>query len=223
VNVAALFSGGKDSTYAIYIAQQYGWDVRFVVSVIPEEHSEMFHYPNIELTGLLSESLGIPLITEKSGRGEIEELAALKRALQRIENIEGVITGAVASDYQSSRINRFCRELGLKTFSPLWRKDGEMLLRDMLGSGFEIIIVGVSAEGFDSSWLGKRLDQVTLDKILSLCAKHRINVCGEGGEFETLVLNAPNFRAKLLIEESEVQWTRDSGILTIKKASLDGM
>lgn len=220
MKVAALFSGGKDSTYALYIAEQRGWDVTYLVSIIPEEHSMMFHYPNIELSWLLSHALALPLVTRRSKEGEEEELKVLKNALKEVENIEGVVTGAVASDYQWSRINGVCEELGLKTFSPLWRKSGEMLLRDMLGADFEIMFVGVYAEGFDASWLGKKLDLETLDGLLRLSVKHGINISGEGGEFETLVLDAPNFKKKLVVDETRVDWRKDSGALIIEKARL---
>lgn len=220
VKVAALFSGGKDSTYALYLAEQRGWDVTYLVSIIPEEHSMMFHYPNIELSWLLSHALGVPLVIRRSKEGEDEELKALKNALKSIKNIEGVVTGAVASDYQWSRINGVCEELGLKTFSPLWRKSSEMLLRDMLSAGLDVMFVGVYAEGFDTSWLGKKLNLETLDELLRLSEKHRINPSGEGGEFETLVLDAPNFKKKLVVDESRVDWRKDSGAFMIEKARL---
>jgi len=115
VNLAALFSGGKDSTYAIYIAQQRAWNVKHLVSIMPEEHSLMFHYPNIELTKLLSEALGIPRVAKASKEGEEAELQVLKSELEKLKDIDGVITGAVASDYQWSRINGVCQQLGLKS------------------------------------------------------------------------------------------------------------
>lgn len=221
MNLAALFSGGKDSTYAIYIAQQSAWNVKYLVSIMPEEHSFMFHYPNIELTKLMSEALGIIQIIETSKKGEEAELQALKSALDKLKDVDGVVTGAIASDYQGSRINRICQQLGLKTLSPLWRKDGEMLLRDMMNAGFEIIIVGVYAEGFDQSWLGRKLTPETLQELLHLCEKYRVNPSGEGGEFETLVLDGPNFKKRLTIDGTSTRWEKDSGAFIVEKAHLE--
>ena len=220
MNVATLFSGGKDSTYALYIAQQRGWTVTHLVSVFPREFSMLFHYPNIRITKLLSYALGIPLVTAVSKKGEEEELYALKDVLRKTGNIEGVITGAIWSDYQWSRINEICEELGLKTFSPLWRRDSEMLLREMLDAGFDMIIVGAYADGLDSSWLGRKLDAKMLEELIKLRKKRGISLSGEGGEFETLVLDAPNFKKGIRIEHSKTEWRKDGGALIIEKASL---
>jgi ABC transporter with metal-binding/Fe-S-binding domain ATP-binding protein len=223
VKLAALFSGGKDSTYALYIAQQWGWDVRCLVSIIPAKDSLMFHHPNIRMTEQLGSALGIPLVALESKEGEEEELETLRVLLSDLrdeEGLDGVVTGAIASDYQWSRINGVCEELDLKTFSPLWRKDGRMLLENMLDAGFEIMIVGVSAEGLDSSWLGRMMDRQALDDLLRLHEKHGINTSGEGGEYETLVLDAPNFTKKLRVDEMHVDWRRDCGTLVVRKASL---
>ena len=131
-----------------------------------------------------------------------------------------MITGAIWSDYQWSRINEICEELGLKTFSPLWRRDSEMLLREMLDAGFDMIIVGAYADGLDSSWLGRKLDAKMLEELIKLRKKRGISLSGEGGEFETLVLDAPNFKKGIRIEHSKTEWRKDGGALIIEKASL---
>lgn len=223
VKLAALFSGGKDSTYALYSVQQMGWEVTHLVSIMPRKDSPMFHHPNIHLAKYLGKALGIQLIARESKEGEEQELETLRTLLEDIRkkgDLDGVVTGAIASDYQWSRMNGICQELNLKTFSPLWRKDGRMLLEDMLDAGFDIIIVGVSAGGLDSSWLGRKLDRKTLDELLELGEKHGINVSGEGGEYESLVLDGPNFAKRLDVDETHVDWKRDSGSLIVRKASL---
>lgn len=223
VKLAALFSGGKDSTYALYVVQQWGWEVSHLVTIVPTKDSPMFHHPNIRLTEQLGVALGIQLEARDSGEGETKELDALRSILEGLrdsEGLDGVVTGAIRSDYQWSRINGVCEDLGLKTFSPLWRRDGKMLLLDMLVADFEIIIVSVSAEGLDSSWLGRRLDERALCDLLELGEKHGINVSGEGGEYETLVLDGPNFKRRLSADEMQVDWRRDCGTLVVRKATL---
>jgi len=221
MKVAALFSGGKDSVFAVYITQQYGWDVSHLVTLLPEKQdSYMFHSINIHLTELLAEAINIPLV-KKSTKGEKEtELFDLKNLLQDLE-IDGVISGAIASEYQRTRIEKICDEIGIKSFTPLWYKNQELLLRDQVKAGFHIIIVGVFASGFDETWLSKTIDEQTIDTLVSLHEKYKINIAGEGGEFETLVLDGPLFHKKLVIDESVKEWNRDNGIFQVKSAHLE--
>src|SRR5436309_9338435 len=184
VRVASLFSGGKDSTYATYVAMQWGWDVTHLLSIVPEDHNSMlFHTPNLHLTPLQAEAMRIPLIRETAATGEDGELDALRRIFHRID-ADGVIVGAIASDYQHDRVNRIAEELGLRVFAPLWRHDAHRLLRDYLVSGFEIVFSSVSAEGLDASWLGRRWDKRTIDDLLRLESSRGIHPCGEGGEYK---------------------------------------
>jgi ABC transporter with metal-binding/Fe-S-binding domain ATP-binding protein len=221
MRVAALFSGGKDSVFAVYITQQYGWDVSHLVTLLPvKQDSYMFHSINIDLTELLAQAINIPLV-KKSTKGEKEtELIDLKNLLQSLE-IDGVISGAIASEYQRIRIEKICDEIGIKSFTPLWHKNQELLLRDQIKAGFQIVIVGVFASGFDETWLGKIIDEQTIDALVSLHEKYKINIAGEGGEFETLVLDGPLFSQKLVIDESVKEWNRDNGIFQVKSAHLE--
>jgi len=134
MRVAALFSGGKDSVFSIYIAQQYGWDVSHLVTLESEnKDSWMFHSINIHLTELLAETMGIPLMKHTTKGEKERELRDLQDILSGLP-IDGVISGAIASEYQRTRIERVCDVLGIKSFTPLWHKKPEILLYDALGS-----------------------------------------------------------------------------------------
>jgi diphthine-ammonia ligase len=221
MRIAALFSGGKDSTFAVYIAQQYGWTIGPLVSLYPKtSESWMFHSLNIYLSELLSEAVRIPLV-KKYTQGEKEtELEDLQTILQGLD-IDGVISGAIASEYQRTRIEKICDELGIKSFTPLWHKDQELLLRDQLHAGFRSIIVGVFAEGFDATWLGRPIDEQTIDALVQLHEKSGINIAGEGGEYETLVLDGPLFSKRLVIDDFVTEWNRDHGTFQVKYAHLE--
>ncbi|HKZ48665.1 MAG TPA: diphthine--ammonia ligase [Thermoplasmata archaeon] len=211
MRVAALFSGGKDSTYATYVAMQRGWEVSHLVTIRPKDpESVMFHVPNLHLTPLLAEAMGIPHLTADAEPGEEGELEALKKALSPLA-VDGLVTGAVASDYQHSRINRVGHELGLRVFSPLWRLDQEALLRDYLAAGMRVMIVGAFAEGLDESWLGRVLDEPTAAELLRLHRQRGVSPIGEGGEYESLVLDAPFFRERLEVTAMEKTWRGTSG------------
>ena len=220
MKVAALFSGGKDSVFAVYIARQHGWDITHLVTLLPEnKDSWMFHSINIHLTEKLAEAIGIPLVKRITKGEKEEELEDLKYILKTLDT-EGVISGAIASEYQRTQIEKICYELGIKSFTPIWHKDQDLILREQVNAGFKIIIVGVSAQGFDKTWLGRIIDEKCFDELIKLCKKYDINIAGEGGEFETLVLDGPLFKKKLVLEEVTEEWKRDSGILQVKKAHL---
>jgi len=220
MKVAALFSGGKDSTYAIYIAQQYGWDVTNLVTIISEnKDSWMYHTLNIHLTEKQAESMEIPLFKRVTKGEKEEELNDLKDVLKNLD-IDGVISGALASEYQRTRIEKICYDLGIKSFTPLWHKNQELILREQVNTGFKTIIVGVFAKGFDETWLGRTIDNKCVDDLVKMHYKHKINIAGEGGEFETLVLDCPLFKKRLAIDDASKEWRRDNGILLVKKAHL---
>lgn len=220
MKVAALCSGGKDSSYALWLAMQQGHEIAHVVAMIPRrEDSWMFHYPNIHLIDLFAECAGLPLTkAETSGERE-QELKDLTRVLSGLD-VEGVVSGAIASNYQKSRIDRICKELGLTSIAPLWGREPTKLLREFITAGFEAIVTSVSAEGFDESWLGRKFDEVAVRNLLELNRKYKVNLCGEGGEYESLVLNAPFFKECIEPVEVERVWRGTNGYLIIKRAKL---
>lgn len=222
MRVVALCSGGKDSIYALRLAMQQGHEVARVVAMIPKrEDSWLFHYPNIELVDLFAECVGLPLIkAETSGERE-QELIDLKRVLQGLD-VEGVVSGAIASNYQKSSINGICDELGLKSIAPLWGRDPAQLLQEMLGAGFKIIVTSAAAQGLDFNWLGRELNEKALGDLVELGKKYGVNPAGEGGEFETLVLDAPFFKSKIEVMEAERVWCGTSGYYLIKRAKIRG-
>jgi ABC transporter with metal-binding/Fe-S-binding domain ATP-binding protein len=221
MRVSALFSGGKDSTYALYLLQQQGWDVVSLLTVVPKaSDSYMFHYPNIRWTKLQAESMNIAIKYKESSGLKEEELKDVEELMAE-EDTDGFVCGAIASDYQWSRLNEIAHRLGKPMYAPLWRKDQLTLLEDMVQAGFKFMIAGVYAEGFDEGWLGKVITSHSIKELEKLREKHRISVTGEGGELETFVLDGPNFSKSIQIEEAQTNWSRHSGNYTIKKASLE--
>ena len=221
MKVSALFSGGKDSTYALYLLQQQGWDVASLLTVVPKaSDSYMFHYPNIRWTRLQAEAMGIPIKYRESSGLKEEELKDVEELMAE-EDTDGYVCGAIASDYQWSRFNGIAHRLGKPLHAPLWRKDQLTLLEDMVHAGFKFMIAGVYAEGFDEGWLGKVITAQSIKELKKLSDKYRISVSGEGGEIETFVLDAPNFSKTLTIREARANWSRNSGNYTITSAELE--
>jgi diphthine-ammonia ligase len=214
MRAAVLFSGGKDSVYATYIAQQQHFDIIGTVTIIPSaSDSYMFHVPNARFASAISGAMSIPNLTAEVPAEE-DELRILSQSIESL-GADAVFTGAIASDYQMFRINFVCEELGVKVFSPLWHKNQETLLREIIGAGFDVRLVGVAADGLDEKWLGRPVDSKAIDDLVILYRKKRINVSGEGGEFETIALDGPNFTKRLEIVSCSVDWHVQSGVLRI--------
>jgi len=221
MNVAVLISGGKDSALALHRALRRGYNVKYLVTMIPQrEDSWMFHYPNVRLTSLFAEACGLPLVKGEASGLKEKELEDLKRLLLKLD-VDGVVSGAIRSVYQKSRLDRLCAEIGLESIAPLWHEDSVKLMEELLTNGFKVIFTGVYAYGLGRRWLGRRLDRSAVEDLAELNRKYGISIVGEGGEYETLVLDAPFFRKKIRILEVRTIWNRESGYLLVKKAGLE--
>ena len=225
MKVGVLTSGGKDSAYSAWWAQMQGWEVVALITVkIEEEDSMMFQLNGTHISAFQSISMNIPWLPVKSkGVAEVE-VNDLKEALEGKYNnmktfeeiwpneiskprniqiidgkieIDALITGALRSDYQKTRIERMCNEIGIKSFCPLWHKNSEEHMKSLLKHGFEIKFVSVSCEGLDSSWLGETLTSARLEELIFLSKKYRFNLDGEGGEFETITVDGPHMERRI--------------------------
>lgn len=201
MKLGVLFSGGKDSTYAAWLAKIEGHELTCLISVYSEnKNSFMFHTPTIELTKKQAECMKIPLIVQKTKGNKEEELDDLEEVIKRaIEeyHIKGVATGAIASVYQASRIQKICDKLNIFCINPLWQKDQIELLNELISEGFEVRISAVAAYPLDKSWVGRIINSEFIKDVIDLKENYKINPAGEGGEFESLVVNCPLFKNKL--------------------------
>ncbi len=220
MHLAALITGGKDSILALCKAQEMGHTVDILVSMIPKRSdSYMFHHPNIHMTDYIAEALEIPLVKAETSGIKEKELEDLKTLLDSLD-VDGVVSGAIASTYQKERVDRVSNKLGIKSVAPLWNKDPLKLMKELIALKFRAIIVGVYALGLDQSWLGRELNAETLEKLLALNKKFQVSLVGEGGEYESLVLDAPVFRKRIEIVNAETIYENGSGVYSVKEAKL---
>ena len=221
VRVAVLATGGKDSTLALYHALEERHDVAYLVSMIPlREDSWMFHYPNIRIAELFAEAVNIPLIKAETSGIKEEEVEDLKHLIKKLD-IGGVVSGGIASNYQKTKVDDICRQLKLQCITPLWHKDPLEILSEILNLGFEVIITGVYAYGFDKQWLGRKIDAETVQDLIRLNEQYGVSLVGEGGEYETLVLDAAFFKKRIKIIEAEKVWKGQSGCFLVSEAELE--
>ncbi|MFD1567168.1 diphthine--ammonia ligase [Halolamina litorea] len=232
----SLFSGGKDSSWALYRAQQEGLDVGRLLTVHPAGDSYMYHTPATRLASLAAESIALPLTEVEpddfgaddvvdagaQGDAELEPLEAALTAMAEDPEFDltGVTAGAVESEFQTSRIQGLCDRLGIDLFAPLWQRDPETLATEMIDAGFDIRIVQVAAAGLDESWLGRRLDTDALADLRELNDQYGVHVLGEGGEFETYVVDGPHMDRRIEWDLSTT-WEGSRGHVVVEDAWLE--
>jgi len=219
MKVAILFSGGKDSVYSAYLAKQAEHELSCLISIFSEnKESYMFHTPSIEKVKKQAEVMGLPLIIQKTKGEKEKELEDLEEAIKKAKQeygIEGIVTGAIQSVYQASRIQKICDRLKLKCINPLWQKNELEYLKELIDNKFKVMIVGVFAYPLDQKWLGRIIDVDFIKEVQELNEKYKIHVAGEGGEFETFVLNCPLFDKELEVKgfkdisTGEHSWRRE--------------
>ena len=248
--MAVLASSGKDSSYCTWWASMRGWDVECLISVgINSDDSMMFQTNGVAIAGLQSAAMGVPWLPVLSDGREELEIRDLEAAIsgdivaesnlakiwpegwilpgglvlhEGLMDIDALIVGALRSDYQRTRIDMMCERLGIISFSPLWHHDPVKHMYSLVEHGFEVMFVSVSADGLEEEWLGSMLDIGSLERLELLSQKHRFNIDGEGGEFETVVLSSPCMNKRIECT-TESLWEGSRGTLTIQDARLASM
>ncbi|MBL7001450.1 MAG: diphthine--ammonia ligase [Nitrosopumilus sp.] len=225
MKLGSLFSGGKDSTYAIHMAQKQGHEVTCLLSVFTKsEESHLLHHPNLQWTKLQSESMKIPQLTIHSDSDETDdELIALENLLQNAKekfHIEGLVHGGIKSQFQKEKFETLCSKLELIAVAPLWNTEPEQYMNDLLDSNFDFIMITVSSDGLDDTWLGKQISKSDIDTLRQLSEKFGFNLNFEGGEAETFVINCPLFLNSIKIKESKKIWDGYRGRFEIVDAEL---
>ena len=231
----SLFSGGKDSSWALYRALEAEKTVSRLLTVHPAGDSYMYHTPATRLAGLAAESVGTDLVEVEpddfgaddvddagaQGDAELEPMEAALREVAAEDGVDlaGVTAGAVESEFQTSRIRAMCDRLGVDLFAPLWGNDPVALAEAMFEAGFEIRIVQVAAYGLDESWLGRRYDADALEDLLALRSEYGVHPLGEGGEFETYVVDGPHMDRRIRLSYETV-WHGDRGHIEVTDAEL---
>ena len=226
VRLAALYSGGKDSTFSIFKAKQMGHEIVCLISIRPiSDESLLFHYPNVWITDLLANAMQMPMSSFKVDKASKEsEVKALEEAIisaKSVYGIDGIIHGAISSKFQNQLFKTVCDNHRLHMIAPLWNSQAGPYLNELFSEEFHIIFVSVSAMGLEKCWLGKTFDRSSLVKLEYLSKKFGFNLLLEGGEAETLVIDCPLFKTKRInIDRAQTSWDGQRGIFEILEASL---
>ena len=195
------WSGGKDSCLACHKAILEGHDVYYLMNTVSEEYSRVrFHGFRDKVVQAQAEALGIKLFQSKtSGENYERDFKNGVKSLISKEDIHGIVFGDLHLESGLEWTQRICKELGIKCIQPLWKKPVKEVLIDFIDSGFEAYVTSLQADKLDKSFIGRKLDKKFLDDI----SKLGIDVCGENGEYHTLVVDGPIFKKRLEILETE--------------------
>jgi len=226
MKLACLFSGGKDSTYAIHLAKKQGHDVVCLLSIFPKsEESHLLHHPNLRWTKLQSESMNIPQLTIISNSNETsDELIVMEKLLQNAKEqfqIDGLVHGGIKSKFQKEKFETLCLKLNLVSIAPLWGTDPKEYMNQLLDSNFHFMMITVSSDGLDEQWLGKLISKSDIEVLNNLSDKFGFNLNFEGGESETFVINCPLFSNPIKINKFIKNWDGYRGRFEIVDAELN--
>ena len=219
MKLAALISGGKDSMLALHKAAEND-EIACLVGVIPENpESYMYHTPNLHLLDAIAKCLDLPLHKVTTAGEEEKEVDDLIEGLENLD-VDGLVIGGVESEYQKKRFERVCSALNIKMIAPLWHVDVLEMMKEVVEK-FDCVIVKVSAMGLTEDWLGRKIDLECLKDLMELNKKYGIHLAGEGGEYETLVLDAPLYKKRIVVEDFDVNWKNYNGVFEIKRFRLE--
>ena len=226
MKLACLFSGGKDSTYAIHLVKKQGHEVSCLLSVFPKsDESHLLHHPNLKWTKLQSESMNIPQLTIHSNADETsDELIVIEKLLQNAKDnfqIDGLVHGGIKSKFQKEKFETLCLKLNLVCIAPLWEMDPKKYMNDLLDSNFHFLMITVSSNGLDEEWLGKLILKSDIEILNNLSNKFGFNLNFEGGESETFVLDCPLFSNPIKINKFVKNWDGYRGRFEIVDAELN--
>jgi uncharacterized protein (TIGR00290 family) len=196
MSYAVSWSGGKDGCFACYKALQGGYDIRWMVNSISDDHGRVrFHGTEARLIQLQAQATGIALVQNRTSAQHYEE--DFKRALRPLidEGLAGMIFGDIYVPENRRWVEKVCRDLSIEAVLPLWGRDPKELFREFIDAGFRAVMVGADSRRVDKEWIGRPLDR----RLLAYLESHRIDPCGENGEYHTFVVDGPLFQQAIEI------------------------
>jgi diphthine-ammonia ligase len=215
LRTAVLFSGGKDSGLALDYALKYTNVKCLIIMQSKNPESYMFHTPNIKWAETQAKATGIPYIIQMTAGVKEKELKDLESAIKKAKikyKIQAIVTGAIESVYQASRVQTITNNLKIECFNPLWQRDQVEILEEIIRKKFDVILIGTFGYGLDKL-IGRKIDKSFVEEMKLLKERLKINPAGEGGEFESFVLDAPYYDKPLKISKSKILKDDSGGIV----------
>ena len=200
-----MFSGGKDSTYAIDHCLKQGWSIEYLLSVKPtRKDCYLFHFATVEHTPKQAEILGLKHILTTCDVADPKLEADIIKKIVEKNPVDAVVLGGIGlQETQLKSLQDAMRPLGIEVFAAHAGFDHEDLFRNMIKDGYEIIVTQVASDGL-MQWLGKTINLANFDKLFADSRKYGFHIGFEGGYADSFVCSGPIFgNKKLIIEQSE--------------------
>jgi len=218
-NVFVSWSGGKESSLACYRAKANGLTPSYLLNLTSEDGSRSrTHGLAREVLLLQAEAIGIPLIQRKTSWKDYED--NFKKTVLELKEagIEGGVFGDIDLEEHRAWVRRVCQETGIRAHLPLWGKEQKEILEDFINLGFEAIVVAIKIEFLGERWLGRKIDDEFVNKMIAF---ENITPCGEAGEYHTLVIDGPLFKKKIKIVETRIVQRDQHWLLDISRCLLE--
>jgi len=195
----ASWSGGKDSCFACYKAMLDGFKISYLLNFISKDGRSMSHGLDSKLIVAQSQAIKISIIQREATWDTYEhEFKIAIRELKQ-EGISNAVFGDIDVQEHKDWVDRVCGEAGITPIEPLWGLNPEQILTDFIDEGFEAIVVNAKADLFGEEWLGRKVDRSFLEDLEELRSKRDFHVCGESGEYHTLVIDGPIFKSRIKV------------------------
>lgn len=209
MDVAILYSGGKDSTYAIQHAKEKGWNIRYLISVKPtRKDCFLFHFATVEQTKDFAKQLGIPhFYVSCSVADPVKEAGIVRNVVesnQKKIKVDAVVLGGTGlQETQLKSIQNALRPLNIDVFASHAGEDHDLVMEQMLENGYEIMITQIASDGL-KEWLGKRITRDNFSQLKKDSVKYGFHIGFEGGYADTLVTNCPLFTKRMIVEDMSI-------------------
>ena len=208
MKAAALFSGGKDSLYAMYLAEKKGISIDYLITLLPTLPWPSPHAENVESLKILAKSMGKNHI--------IIDFKEENRFIDVLKNLEidALVAGDVNVEAHLIGLKDVCNKTDLELIEPIYGKNTSDLFNNIFGLGFKAMITGVNLKYLKEEWLGFVISKENGLSFLSKIGS--VDPLGENGEFHTLVLECPLYYRQFKIKAFKKKNTKEMAYLNVQ-------
>lgn len=208
MKAAALFSGGKDSLYAMYLAEKQGISVDHLITLLPTLPWPSPHAENIESLKVIAKSMDKNHI--------IIDFKEENRFIEVLKNLEinALVAGDINVEAHLIGLEDVCNITDLELIEPIYGKNTTSLFNIIFNLGFKALITGVNLNYLKEDWLGFIINKENGLSFLSKIGD--VDPLGENGEFHTLVLECPLYKRQFKVKAIKRKISKDMAYLNVQ-------